>query len=51
MQIMNQISGEIDKNIDLQSISTPLMKLGEQLTLTLVRRKRKFINIILIFTF
>ncbi|CAF3375281.1 unnamed protein product [Rotaria sp. Silwood1] len=35
MQIINQIPNEIDKTIDIQSISTPLIKLGEQLTLTL----------------
>ncbi|CAF3659746.1 unnamed protein product [Rotaria sordida] len=35
MQIINQIPNEIDKTIDIQSISIPLIKLGEQLTLTL----------------
>ncbi|CAF0825686.1 unnamed protein product [Rotaria sp. Silwood1] len=35
MQIINQIPNEIDKTIDIQSISAPLIKLGEQLTLTL----------------
>ncbi|CAM4946311.1 unnamed protein product [Rotaria socialis] len=35
MQIINQLSNEIDKTVDIQSISTPLIKLGEQLTSTL----------------
>ncbi|CAM4747348.1 unnamed protein product [Rotaria magnacalcarata] len=35
MQIINQLSNEMDKTIDIQSISTPLIKLGEHLTSTL----------------
>ncbi|CAF5181803.1 unnamed protein product, partial [Rotaria magnacalcarata] len=41
MQIINQLSNEMDKTIDIQSISTPLIKLGEHLTSTLVRTKNK----------
>ena len=36
MQLINQIPNEPNRTIDIQSISTPLIELGEQLTLTLV---------------
>jgi hypothetical protein len=36
MKILNQIPNEMNKAIDLQSISTLLIQLGEQLTLALV---------------
>jgi hypothetical protein len=36
MQIINQTQNETNKTIDTQSISTPLIQLGEQLTLALV---------------
>lgn len=36
MQIINQTKTEMNKTIDIQSISTSLIQLGEQLTLALV---------------
>jgi len=53
MQIINQTQNETNKTIDIQLISTPLIQLGEQLTLALVKKTKKFsmINSILLFIF
>jgi len=36
-----QIINQTNKTIDIQTISTPLIQIGEQLSLALVRRKKK----------
>lgn len=41
MQIINQTQNETNKTIDIQSISTLLIQLGEQLTLALVWKKKQ----------
>jgi hypothetical protein len=40
MEIINQTQNETNKIIDIQSISTPLIQLGEQLTLALVKKTK-----------
>jgi hypothetical protein len=36
MKILNQTPNEINKTIDIQSVSSLLLQLGEQLTIALV---------------
>jgi hypothetical protein len=40
-----QIINQTNKTIDIQTISTPLIQIGEQLSLALVRRKKKVVKL------
>lgn len=51
MQSVNQTQTEMNKTIDIQLISAPLIELGEQLTLALVWIKQISSSIIKLFLF